>query len=686
MKQNQLYTGRNFAIRSAAKVFSSLTVYTRLLKMASNKKNPGRRGSQGSKRDKGLVRKPKHTAGGNRKRMAREKKEKEMELLKAQNSFDALPNDEQEDHQSDSDIIYDYDAAQKKKNDENNPIVLNDEDSGSEAENGGESDGNESDDVLIESDNEEHKADNGDDEVIEVDSDSDEDSRPSKKRKLQDNEWSNNNDFIGFGFVSSEDENADNYDEYSDDGVISNDEGGLVNPIEPTSLYPWIKAHDHSEQKEIADWLTMEMKDFVNYISPSKDEIMARNIVVKALKQQISTCWPGTETHVFGSCATDLYLPGSDIDMVVISPRGDCENRHKLYQLSSFLRQRKLAKDIEVIAGAKVPIIKFTDPKTNLNIDISFERTNGLEAARRIRKWLASTSGLRELVLVVKQFLRSRKLNNVHVGGLGGYATIILCYHFLKLHPRVSTNNMSVLDNLGSLLIEFFELYGRNFSYDNLVLAIDPETELPKYLKKSHHLDLVAGKSPFTIVVQDPSDPHNNITRSSYNLRDIKKAFGGAYQLLIDKCYRLNAASYKKRIGQLILGDIIKFRGKERDFNDARHLIENHALIVDEEGKNEDPDVSKEDDDVIIDPKYYSDATVDSDEEDSTFAEVPAVRVKSSNNNKKVSDFISIDTDNNESDTDKNDIKEDEEDSSSSKSNLDKEKKRDYWRQKGLEL
>ena len=75
---------------------------------------------------------------------------------------------------------------------------------------------------------------------------------------------------------------------------------------------------------------------------------------------------------------------------------------------------------MEVIANAKVPIIKFVDPDSNLPVDISFERTNGLDAARRIRKWLLATPGLRELVLVVKQFLRSRKLNNVHVGGLGG--------------------------------------------------------------------------------------------------------------------------------------------------------------------------------------------------------------------------------------------------------------------------
>ena len=112
----------------------------------------------------------------------------------------------------------------------------------------------------------------------------------------------------------------------------------------PNSLYPWVKDHDHSKQKEIADWLTLEMKDFVNYISPSSEEIVTRNNVISTLKKEIGKFWPGTETHVFGSCATDLYLPGSDIDMVVVSETGDYENRSRLYQLSTFLRTKSWLK------------------------------------------------------------------------------------------------------------------------------------------------------------------------------------------------------------------------------------------------------------------------------------------------------------------------------------------------------
>lgn len=538
-----------------------------------------------------------------------------------------------------------------------------------------------------------------------------------RKRHLSEtqNEVIGNNDFIGFEFSSlSEDgthgENAFEEANY-DDGYLSDANSGSTHTRTSTlTLFPWIKGEDHSRQKEIADWLTLEIKDFVNYISPSEEEITIRNNVINKIKQNISSFWPTTQAHVFGSCATDLYLPGSDIDMVVISTTGDYEQRNRLYQLSSFLRARKLAKNIQVIPSAKVPIVKFVDPEHNIHVDISFERSNGLDAARRIRKWLALTPGLRELVLIIKQFLRSRRLNDVHIGGLGGYATIILVYHFVKLHPRISTGNIAAMENLGTLLIEFFELYGMNFSYDKLVLAINND-ESPKCLLKTKCPQFRATKGLFSIVIQDPLDPQNNVTRSSYNLRGLKKAFMGAYQLLISKCYELHGASYKARIGALILGDIIKFRGKDRDFNDDRDKVVNHALILDDEYSSESYGADGNN------KCYFSDMTEDSDVDTGTLdtnslahppkkkaklkptplssklinsklaslATVPADPAKpisqaslanSRADGKKVEDFMSLETD---SDGDKA-----QNEGRKSSTSLDKDTKREYWKLKGL--
>nr|3NYB_A Chain A, Poly(A) RNA polymerase protein 2 [Saccharomyces cerevisiae] len=321
--------------------------------------------------------------------------------------------------------------------------------------------------------------------------------------------------------------------------------------------YPWILNHDHSKQKEISDWLTFEIKDFVAYISPSREEIEIRNQTISTIREAVKQLWPDADLHVFGSYSTDLYLPGSDIDCVVTSELGGKESRNNLYSLASHLKKKNLATEVEVVAKARVPIIKFVEPHSGIHIAVSFERTNGIEAAKLIREWLDDTPGLRELVLIVKQFLHARRLNNVHTGGLGGFSIICLVFSFLHMHPRIITNEIDPKDNLGVLLIEFFELYGKNFGYDDV--ALGSSDGYPVYFPKSTWSAIQPIKNPFSLAIQDPGDESNNISRGSFNIRDIKKAFAGAFDLLTNRCFELHSATFKDRLGKSILGNVIKY-------------------------------------------------------------------------------------------------------------------------------
>lgn len=347
-----------------------------------------------------------------------------------------------------------------------------------------------------------------------------------------------------------------------------------------SSDYPWTINHDHSKETEIADWLTLEIHDFVKYISPSKEEIKARNVTISKLRQAVKSLWPDADLHVFGSYATDLYLPGSDIDCVVNSEGGDKQTRTCLYKLAQHLKNEHIATEIEVIVKTRVPIIKFVEPETQIHIDVSFERINGLEAAKLIREWLEETPGLRELVLIIKQFLHSRRLNNVHTGGLGGFSIICLVYSFLHLHPRILTGEIDPLENLGVLLIDFFELYGKNFGYDDVAISLLGGK--PAYFSKLDWKELHPIRNSFSLAIQDPGDKTNNISRGSFNIRDIKKAFAGAFDLLTNRCFELDSIPFSKRKGQSILGNVIKYKGKQRDFKDERNLVLNKAIVENE--------------------------------------------------------------------------------------------------------
>lgn len=53
-------------------------------------------------------------------------------------------------------------------------------------------------------------------------------------------------------------------------------------------------------------------------MQPTETEHRIRGDVVRRIERIILSMWPEAQVHVFGSYRTGLYLPTSDIDLVVI--------------------------------------------------------------------------------------------------------------------------------------------------------------------------------------------------------------------------------------------------------------------------------------------------------------------------------------------------------------------------------
>ena len=68
---------------------------------------------------------------------------------------------------------------------------------------------------------------------------------------------------------------------------------------------------------------------------------------------------------------------------------------------------------LQVVAKAKVPIIKFIEHESNVNFDISFDVPNGPIAAGFVRDLMDTLPPMKPLVLVLKIFLQQRGFNEV---------------------------------------------------------------------------------------------------------------------------------------------------------------------------------------------------------------------------------------------------------------------------------
>ena len=208
----------------------------------------------------------------------------------------------------------------------------------------------------------------------------------------------------------------------------------------------------------------------------------------KAMKR--STMFRNCEVKAFGSFMSGLYLPMADMDLVVCSETllnmgwvtQRLTSKSSLYRFRAFLQNERIPVEnsVQVISGARVPLVKYIDKATGLRVDISFENIGGVKAVDRFMAWRRQYPAMPILVTIIKQFLSMRGLNEPVNGGIGGFTVICLVVSMLQLMPQVQSGDMIPEHHLGELLMEFFDLYGNRFEYEDVAIRLNPPGYLPK--------------------------------------------------------------------------------------------------------------------------------------------------------------------------------------------------------------
>ncbi|XP_055911950.1 non-canonical poly(A) RNA polymerase protein Trf4-1-like [Eupeodes corollae] len=315
-----------------------------------------------------------------------------------------------------------------------------------------------------------------------------------------------------------------------------------------------------------------EIEQFYHYVLPTPAEHAIRNEVVLRIEAVVHTIWPAAVVEIFGSFRTGLFLPTSDIDLVVLG----MWEKLPLRTLETELIARGIAEpsSVRVLDKASVPIIKLTDRESQVKVDISFNMQSGVQSAELIKEYKQQFPLLAKLVLVLKQFLLQRDLNEVFTGGISSYSLILMCISFLQLHPRQIHSETA---NLGVLLLEFFELYGRKFNYMKIGISIKNGG---RYIPKEDlQREMVDGHRPSLLCIEDPLTAGNDIGRSSYGALQVKQAFEYAYLMLSQAVSPLNnyASDCNERS---ILGRIIRITDDVIDYREWIRENYEHLLVT----------------------------------------------------------------------------------------------------------
>lgn len=155
--------------------------------------------------------------------------------------------------------------------------------------------------------------------------------------------------------------------------------------------------------------LHTEIESFYEYLLPTRVEEMIRNNTAARIEAVVLQTWPNAEVKLISSSSTGLVLPGGDLDLTLLG----IMDPFPLQTLNSKLVAHSISDPnaIEIKYNLRVPIIRFTDRDSKLDVDISLNGYGMLEMSKLIKHFKREYPVLPKIVFVLKQFMRQHELD-----------------------------------------------------------------------------------------------------------------------------------------------------------------------------------------------------------------------------------------------------------------------------------
>lgn len=281
-----------------------------------------------------------------------------------------------------------------------------------------------------------------------------------------------------------------------------------------------------------------------------KHEIERRNKVFKRLKEIIEDAIE-CRVEVHGSFSVGTMVYGSDIDITVltdkaqikaefsgdkntdadetkpkdITDKGHCN--YVLAKIAAILESSDVVKKPTAhVRNARVPVLKCVDAQSGCQIDVVVDQYDVIRRSRFMEEELTRRPYLKYLVVLLKYFLKRRHLSEVIRGGLSSYGQFLMVLSFVQLHPLIQNGNIRVEENLGTILMDFFQLYGLEFPFEIATISVLDVKYKPNRDSQ--------------VNIEDPCNPGHNVTAGCTALPMIREIFAFSYKIM--------AAAFAERV------------------------------------------------------------------------------------------------------------------------------------------
>ena len=305
------------------------------------------------------------------------------------------------------------------------------------------------------------------------------------------------------------------------------------------------------EKEYMLDCLSADLTDFEIFVKLRiEKEKDIYDTLIKNIQNAVDKSIPNYVVNLYGSHATNLCLPWSDLDVVLIQSKKILENGGNIdmdYQddnsillskLYEYISKEPWVKDCKLISKASVPIIKIIaiEKYNNMSIDISIQdgKHFGLKCVELVKKLLDEYKSLKPMTLAIKNILKRANLNDPYKGGISSYGIILMIVFFLQ-KQKLSGEDISPGENncnLGKLFFDFLKYYAIFFESNKII--INTNDGMNDKIFNEYELYSMGHSSELIII--DPLNKFNNVAKSCLQYHNIKMSFIISLMTLQDDC------------------------------------------------------------------------------------------------------------------------------------------------------